>query len=819
MPELAVNLMLPDAWQRDAVKRLREGQDVVIHAPTGAGKTYVFELFVEKGLNGQAIYTVPTRALANDKLLEWTTRGWDVGINTGDVAFNLNAPVVVATLETLKQPLLRGEGPALLVIDEYQMLSDPDRGANYETAIATAPEGTQLLLMSGSVGNPRRVVSWLERIGRNASLVKHDLRPVPQDELYLDSLRDEPPPSIRGALPRSIAKALMAGLGPILIFAPRRHAAEKIARQLASALPNHDALILTPEQKKLAGTELSKLLSRRIAYHHSGLSYSQRAGLIEPLAKTGQLRVMVATTGLGAGINFCMRSVMITDKLYRTAHVERELRPDELLQMFGRAGRRGLDERGFILVDHRTPKRSEARPLQLKRAINIDWPACLRLMSMAAEQGYDPVEAAEEFCSRLMTPPEGGLGLRELTGRPTQPDNRKHRSYTHHITQMQTSTGEWEALVAPVECKLSETLVFRDNKWRPALKIPRTLEKIPLGTPCRIGKGESWHYGRELVLATTSPKDPKRFVLTKQVLKLLRLFYRENFPEKRQPGRTWTLGEIRKQIVPHLPLMTGGGSAIELEQQGNRLRTQLDYREAPTFARPDSQGKLLLNPPQRKIATDHSTALDALESTHTSIASEHPARAWLKLGLIDEAGHPTRRGLVFACFNHGEGLAIAAALEDDNYAIEDLARDLPNLRAGHRFETWEGRGSALGAACRAISQGLHVPGYLYQGLPTNYGEGAAEVIAELAKQPGKLNSFLNEELLHGDLERIRLEWRSLLRMIKQAPVLDWQRWLDLQHEASSLLGNDDKRTALPEMPPLTNSQRTRYDSGPAKVDL
>src|SRR3954451_14623069 len=101
---------VPDLWQQQAVSALREGKDVVVHAPTGAGKTLIFELWSNQGKNrGQAIYTVPTRALANDKLAEWRARGWDVGISTGDLSENLDAPVIVATLETQKSRLIHGE--------------------------------------------------------------------------------------------------------------------------------------------------------------------------------------------------------------------------------------------------------------------------------------------------------------------------------------------------------------------------------------------------------------------------------------------------------------------------------------------------------------------------------------------------------------------------------------------------------------------------------------------------------------------------------------------------------------------------------------
>src|SRR5437667_6365701 len=100
---------VPDLWQQQAVTALREGKDVVVQAPTGSGKTLIFELWSNQGKNReQAIYTVPTRALANDKLAEWRARGWDVGIATGDLSEHLNAPVVVATLETLKSIRIRG---------------------------------------------------------------------------------------------------------------------------------------------------------------------------------------------------------------------------------------------------------------------------------------------------------------------------------------------------------------------------------------------------------------------------------------------------------------------------------------------------------------------------------------------------------------------------------------------------------------------------------------------------------------------------------------------------------------------------------------
>ncbi|HEX7194486.1 MAG TPA: DEAD/DEAH box helicase, partial [Chthoniobacterales bacterium] len=344
-----VSLIIPDKWQQDAVNLLREGKDVVVQAPTGAGKTYVFELLYES-FRGQAIYTVPTRALANDKLAEWRTRGWDVGISTGDVSENLGARVVVATLETQKGRFLRGEGPRLLVVDEYQLLADPTRGTNYELILSLAPPETQILLLSGSVANPEDIVAWFGRIGRDVELIIHRERPVRLEEIMLNDLPVQAPGTIRGYWPRMIARALLADLGPLLIFAPRRNAAEELAQALLPVCALDEPLAISQEQATIAGEPLAKLLRHRIAYHHSGLSYAVRAGIIEPLAKRGQLRVVVATMGLAAGINFSMRSVLINGTHYVAGNVQKHVRPDELLQMFGRAGRRGLDEAGYALV-------------------------------------------------------------------------------------------------------------------------------------------------------------------------------------------------------------------------------------------------------------------------------------------------------------------------------------------------------------------------------------------------------------------------------------------------------------------------------------
>ncbi len=205
------------------------------------------------------------------------------------------------------------------------------------------------------------------------TLIEQRERPVPLDEMEIDSLARNVPDSITGYWTRRMAGALRDDLGPILVFAPHRREAEKIAREVAARIPCPQPLRLTKDQENAAGPDLAKLLGQRVAFHHSGLSYVQRAGLIEPLAKGGQLRVVVATLGLSAGINFSLRSVLVTATSFTAGGFPREVTPSDLLQMFGRAGRRGLDDQGYVLVSERSPRLGQARAGHLRRSAPLPW--------------------------------------------------------------------------------------------------------------------------------------------------------------------------------------------------------------------------------------------------------------------------------------------------------------------------------------------------------------------------------------------------------------------------------------------------------------
>ena len=818
--------IVPDLWQQQAVSALRAGKDVIIHAPTGAGKTLIFELWSKAGKNrGQAIYTVPTRALANDKLAEWRGRGWNVGIATGDLAENLNAPILVATLETQKNRLIRGDGPTLLVVDEYQMLGDEDRGLNYELALALAPPQTQLLLLSGSVANPEQVANWLRRLGRAVEVVKHTVRPVPLDEVFANELNWRLPPEIRGYWPRLCAKALAEGLGPVLLFAPRRAHAEELASDMARQLPCPHPLQLTEAQKRLVGEPLAKMLKSRVAYHHSGLSYAVRAGVIEPLTKAGQLRVVVATMGLAAGINFSLRSVAITAAQYKREGREIPLRGDEILQMFGRAGRRGLDETGYVLVSANELRMRDGHPCALARSGMVDWSALLGLMAVAADAGKSPFVEAVRVQERLFTTKPIILGVEEALKRPNAPcgwmtDAERARQVRKKNREMLNSTGEWEPYPFWQERPLGKIWVAGVTTAQPkpsengsesgtapsvplksALTVQEALEKVGQGGLTALEETpEGTRYGRSMIVADRMADG--RLILAKWVRRLTQWHGREVSPDVFSENLKPALEKLLQQ--QRLPVVRW----VEHEQ----AITVLVSLELQTIKVPvDRHGVALWRPKEREVLSAVCARCEWTEVCRGLSAAPGTALTWRRLGLVDTQGNPTRRGRVVSFFSGGDGLAIAAALEDTTYPLEELVYDLANLDAGFRFcADGDRHGGQLAFACRKAYGPASIDGYLETGLPLKYGTGAETVVRRIHDDPASKVRFISEVLGAGDIDRMIIEWRSLLRQIAHAAPLEWPRWTELQALSKALLHEVHSPTET-SLPPLEYAQTKRID--------
>ena len=844
---------VPDLWQQQAVAALRQGKDVVVQAPTGAGKTLIFELWSNQGKShGQAIYTVPTRALANDKLAEWRARGWNVGIATGDLAENLQAPILVATLETQKNRLIEGHGPALLVVDEYQMIGDPDRGLNYELALALAPATSQLLSLSGSVANPQDVVKWLQRLGRKAVLIRYDQRPVPQDEVHADSLSYHVPSDVHGYWPRFVAKALAEDLGPILIFAPRRQAAESLAAELARNLPTPNPLSLTADQKQLVGEHLAKLLRSRVAYHHSGLSYGARAGVVEPLAKAGQLRAVVATMGLAAGINFSLRSVALAGDSYRRDYLEQPLRADEILQMFGRAGRRGIDEVGFALISANEIRLRDGYPCHLSRSGMVDWSALLGLMASAAAQGREPFAEAVRVQQRLFTSKPVFLGVEESLKHPDVPcglktDAERARHVRKRVRQMFNSRGQWEDYPPAVEVPLREikvcstppsplgpqeqplrgqpslgsappganlkaaptdqvpgTETHDQPAWprlRPALSSQAALEKV--GTGYLVGLAECDDgkiYGRAMTVADLL--NDNRVLLVKWVRRLT------NWNGRQAPHAVWhekIAPLIKKRMAQQrLPV-------VRFVEQQRKIVACVSLAEQNLRVPVDKYGVALWKPPERDVMPLDCAQCPLVPVCRQLSTATGVAMLWRRLGLVDAAGVPTRRGQLVSFLQQSDGLAIAVALEDQSYPLDELIYDIADLDAGFRFcgedNRWAGR---LALACQEAYGLQSISGYLENGLPLKYGAGAEQIVASVHKNPLNKHAWITDLVGAGDIDRVIIEWRSLLRQIAHAPPLDWPRWTAFQAMAKAILHETESPT-ITDLPPLEYHQTRRVD--------
>ena len=378
-----------DPWQEQACNILHGGGSVVVDAPTSAGKTRVVESFFAAHIHKpgfRAAYTTPVKSLSNDKVRELRALfgAENVGIATGDIKENLNAPIVVATLESYRNSLLGTEpdlGRTLVVFDEYHYLQDPGRGSAWEEALILTPASCQLLMLSASVANAEEICTWLTDIrGRPCELVRTTHRPVPLAGLvhYQDEwiLADQLPGKLfekpdtggrqdRAPQPEEIAllakSILEKELTPCIMYAGRRIACERLAISVArqmSPLPLEKSQEIGVALQQIhsevralsfMGPDLRRAIQTYgVAWHHSGLAAPVRMA-IEQLLKNGLLRFCTATMGLSLGINFSVRSTMISDYDRPGDQGFTPYSPSEVLQMLGRAGRRGRDAIGYSL--------------------------------------------------------------------------------------------------------------------------------------------------------------------------------------------------------------------------------------------------------------------------------------------------------------------------------------------------------------------------------------------------------------------------------------------------------------------------------------
>src|SRR3989338_1238744 len=177
-----------DPFQIEAIHWIEQEHSVLVSAPTGAGKTLIAEKAIEKALSRDeaVIYTAPVKALSNQKYRDFRALYGEqrVGILTGDVSINVDAPIVIMTTEIYRNSLFenldRIQKVGWVIFDEIHYLDDPERGTVWEEAILFTPPEIRILALSATVPNVSQLAEWIRSVhGRLIEVVEEIKRPVP----------------------------------------------------------------------------------------------------------------------------------------------------------------------------------------------------------------------------------------------------------------------------------------------------------------------------------------------------------------------------------------------------------------------------------------------------------------------------------------------------------------------------------------------------------------------------------------------------------------------------------------------------------------
>ncbi|EGW36161.1 DEAD/DEAH box helicase [Desulfosporosinus sp. OT] len=397
-----------DSFQEEALDAIDAGKSVIVAAPTGTGKTLVADYLIEKAMNEhlRVIYTAPIKALSNQKYRDFKKQfGEDaVGIMTGDVVLNPTAPLLIMTTEVFRNQVIT-EDPNLefishIVFDEIHWLNDEERGTVWEESIILAPAKMKILGLSATIANAQHLVDWIKSIRHeDVALIEEAKRVVPLEYFYYtkdtglvnydqlwhyyrqklkDRINDENPfsPTTHLDLIRTIQRDHL----PALFFVFSRKQCALKAMELAT-LANY---LKSPERRTVeekffqqfgpeadwssSTRQLKRLCSKGIAYHHAGLLPSQKV-IVEELFLERLIKVLYCTETFSVGINYPVKAVCFDSLNKYDGRNFRPLANHEFFQMSGRAGRRGLDKKGFsfALVDLAYMEKSPPPKFQLNR--------------------------------------------------------------------------------------------------------------------------------------------------------------------------------------------------------------------------------------------------------------------------------------------------------------------------------------------------------------------------------------------------------------------------------------------------------------------
>ena len=423
----------PDRFQRFAIDAIERGENVLVTAKTGSGKTFVGEYQIAKSLQkgGRVFYTTPIKSLSNQKYhdLKKLFPNNTVGIMTGDIKFIPDAQIVVMTTEILRNLLFKSgtktetvgttallsiDSVDAVIFDEVHYINDKDRGHVWEETMILLPPSVHLILLSATLSNPHIFANWLGNLKKtNIWLISTFWRAVPLEHSIISSdgtprvfytakenfltdvykgwlserkglltandkfkqkVKDERRSGTEGPISGKvhvkgfdhILHETLTWLNthaslPAIVFVFSRAKCESFAAKVPhtfldssdSAAVSHIWDFHLSRYKSLLEKSpqmhiLKALAIRGIAFHHSGLLPFLKE-ILEILFSKGYIKLLFATETFAVGINMPTKTVIFTSLTKFTDGSFRPLLSSEYVQMAGRAGRRGKDDKGIVL--------------------------------------------------------------------------------------------------------------------------------------------------------------------------------------------------------------------------------------------------------------------------------------------------------------------------------------------------------------------------------------------------------------------------------------------------------------------------------------
>jgi len=447
--------------QEEALLALMSGSHVIVHTPTGSGKSLIATAVHFKALaeGRRSFYTCPIKALVSEKFFALCRElGPErVGMMTGDATVNRDASVICCTAEILANIALGAGADAnvdYVVMDEFHYFSDRERGVAWQVPLLTLPNA-RFVLMSATLGDVSAFEALLaQKTGVEAVTVRSAVRPVPLHFDYEEKLLQE------------VTQTLTTtGRAPVYVVNFTQRGAAEAAQNLLSL-----DYCTKEEKKELAeslrgesfrspnGKDVQKFLRHGIGLHHAGLLPRYRL-LVEKLCQRGLLKVICGTDTLGVGVNVPIRTVLFTKLCKYDGEKVRLLSVRDFQQIAGRAGRKGFDERGFVVAlapEHAVENlRLEAKAaaqsrkkFQRKKAPDwgyVPWDKAIfeRLATGTPEPLLSRFEVTHGMLLQVLGRPAGGCrAMKNLVKESLEPAPRKRQ---HQKRALELLRSLWQA--------------------------------------------------------------------------------------------------------------------------------------------------------------------------------------------------------------------------------------------------------------------------------------------------------------------------------------------------------------------------------------